>query len=214
MSDDTESDGGATPRGGEASAPTEGVLATERPRAGTIEPSALSPPRTRLAVFGGARASVLAKVPAEADRFTQMLPLLVATAILSGISMAFAVATGVFPGQSFAWYAAIPVAVAWAALIFIVDRALTASMKSTKSRATARSRGHTPSPPRRAHRCCRFGTAGSADIRKRHPPGDVEHEPGSRERRRSSNSSRARARAPRARGRGVGQDFSGRPKQE
>lgn len=96
--------------------------------------SVLSRRRTRLAVLGGARASVLAKVPGEADRFTQMLPLLVATAILSGISMAFAIATGVLPGQPGAWFAAIPVALAWAALIFVVDRSLTASMKSTKSR--------------------------------------------------------------------------------
>lgn len=94
----------------------------------------LTPFRTRLAVLAGARASLLAQVPREADRFTQILPLLIATAALSSVSMAFAVANGVLPGEPYAWYAAIPVALLWGALIFIVDRALTSSMKSTKSR--------------------------------------------------------------------------------
>lgn len=135
---DPESDGEVPPERVEAPSPTADT-APERRRedepAFRREPSALSSSRLRWAVLGGARASVLAKVPAEADRFTQMLPLLLATAILSGISMAFAIATGVLPNRSYSWYAAIPVALVWSALIFIVDRSLTASMKSTRSRA-------------------------------------------------------------------------------
>lgn len=84
-------------------------------------------------ILGGARRSVLDQVPLEADRFTDLLPLLVAVAMVSGISMAFAIATGVLPGEPAAWYVAIPVALLWMALIFLVDRALTASMKSTRS---------------------------------------------------------------------------------
>lgn len=138
---DTESDGGAAPGGVEAPTTSDvelpaeaGVLDTEHRPVAPSEPAVLSRNRTRLAVLGGARASVLNKVPEEADRFTQMLPLLLATAVLSGVSMAFAVATGVLPNEPLAWFVAIPVAVLWAALIFIVDRALTSSMKSTKSR--------------------------------------------------------------------------------
>lgn len=89
--------------------------------------------RTRMAVLAGARASVLARVPDEADRFTQILPLLFATAALSSISMAFAIATGVLHDKQLAWIPAILIAPIWGALIFIVDRALTASMKSTKN---------------------------------------------------------------------------------
>lgn len=88
--------------------------------------------RRRAAILGGARGNILDRVPLEADRFTDLLPLLVAVAAVSGISMAFAIATGVLPGEPAAWFAAVPVALLWMALIFLVDRALTASMKSTR----------------------------------------------------------------------------------
>lgn len=84
-------------------------------------------------MLAGARPSVLALVPDEADRFTFFLPLFIVTAAVSGLSMIFAVATAILHGNLWGWFAAVPIGIGWAIVIFVIDRALTASMRSTKS---------------------------------------------------------------------------------
>ncbi|WP_106815218.1 DUF4407 domain-containing protein [Microbacterium timonense] len=83
----------------------------------------------RLAVLGGADGSVLDQVPTETPRFVQMFFVLAGTALVSAISMYFALTTGV---RILAWLA-LPLAVVWALIIFNLDRFLTSTMRSTHS---------------------------------------------------------------------------------
>ncbi|MFK4807676.1 DUF4407 domain-containing protein [Microbacterium sp. ZW CA_36] len=83
----------------------------------------------RLAVLGGADASVLDQVPTETPRFVQMFFVIAGTALISAISMYFALTTGV---RIVAW-GALPLALVWALIIFNLDRFLTSTMRSTHS---------------------------------------------------------------------------------
>ncbi|KAF2412504.1 hypothetical protein B1729_14780 [Microbacterium sp. B35-04] len=83
----------------------------------------------RLAVLGGADASVLDQVPIETPRFVQMFFVIAGTALISAISMFFALTTGV---RIVAW-GALPLAIIWALIIFNLDRFLTSTMRSTHS---------------------------------------------------------------------------------
>lgn len=91
------------------------------------------PPRgwgwRRLAVLGGAEGEVLDQVPSETPRFVQMFFVLAGTALVSAISMYFALITGV----RVAIVVAIPLAIVWALIIFNLDRFLTSTMRSTHS---------------------------------------------------------------------------------
>lgn len=108
----------------EASAP-------RQPRA----PRTPRPPRTpgsrlrTLAILGGADGEILDRVPTETSRFVQMFFVLAGTALVSAISMLFALTTGV---QAAIWLA-VPLAIVWAAIIFNLDRFLTTTMTSTKN---------------------------------------------------------------------------------
>ena len=99
------------------------------------EKRAKRPPRQRgtgwrrLAVLGGADASVLDHVPTETPRFVQMFFVIAGTALLSAISMFFALTTGV---RIVAW-GALPLAIVWMLIIFNLDRFLTSTMRSTHS---------------------------------------------------------------------------------
>jgi hypothetical protein len=83
----------------------------------------------RLAILGGADGSVLAEVPTETPRFVQMFFVIAGTALISAISMFFALTTGV---RIVAW-GALPLALVWALIIFNLDRFLTSTMRSTQS---------------------------------------------------------------------------------
>jgi len=83
----------------------------------------------RLAILGGADGSVLDEVPTETPRFVQMFFVIAGTALISAISMYFALTTGV---RIVAW-GALPLAVVWALIIFNLDRFLTSTMRSTHS---------------------------------------------------------------------------------
>ena len=83
----------------------------------------------RLAVLGGADASVLDQVPIETPRFVQMFFVIAGTALISAISMYFALTTGV---RIVAW-GALLLAIVWALIIFNLDRFLTSTMRSTYS---------------------------------------------------------------------------------
>jgi hypothetical protein len=96
-------------------------------RAGRRRPR--TPAARRLAVLGGADGSVLDHVPTETPRFVQMFFVLAGTALVSAISMYFALTTGV---RILAWLA-VPLAVVWALIIFNLDRFLTSTMRSTHS---------------------------------------------------------------------------------
>lgn len=87
-----------------------------------------SPLRT-MAILGGADGEILDRVPGETPRFVQMFFVLAGTALVSAISMLFALTTGV---QVAVWVA-IPLAIVWAAIIFNLDRFLTSTMTSTRS---------------------------------------------------------------------------------
>lgn len=80
-----------------------------------------------LAILGGADGSVLDEVPTETPRFVQMFFVIAGTALVSAISMYFALVTGV---RVIAW-AAVPLAIVWALIIFNLDRFLTSTMRST-----------------------------------------------------------------------------------
>lgn len=92
-------------------------------------------PRTRgsrartLAILGGAEGEILDRVPNETPRFVQMFFVLAGTALVSAISMLFALTTGV---QAAVWLA-VPLALVWALIIFNLDRFLTSTMSSTKN---------------------------------------------------------------------------------
>ncbi len=99
-----------------------------RPRAERAERTRGSRLRT-LAILGGAEGDILDRVPAETPRFVQMFFVLLGTALVSAISMMFALTTGV----QVAIWVAIPLAIVWAAIIFNLDRFLTSTMTSTRS---------------------------------------------------------------------------------
>ncbi|WP_091227572.1 DUF4407 domain-containing protein [Microbacterium sp. 3J1] len=82
-----------------------------------------------LAILGGADGEILDRVPGETPRFVQMFFVLAGTALVSAISMLFALTTGV---QAVIWLA-VPLAVVWALIIFNLDRFLTSTMTSTRN---------------------------------------------------------------------------------
>jgi len=83
----------------------------------------------QLAILGGADGEILDRVPGETPRFVQMFFVLAGTALVSAISMLFALTTGV---QAAIWLA-VPLAVVWALIIFNLDRFLTSTMTSTRN---------------------------------------------------------------------------------
>jgi hypothetical protein len=83
----------------------------------------------RLAVLGGADGEVLDDVPAETPRFVQMFFVLAGTALVSALSMLFALVTGV---RISVWIA-VPLAIVWALIIFNLDRFLTSTMRATRN---------------------------------------------------------------------------------
>ncbi len=87
------------------------------------------PLSTQLAVHGGADADVLEAVPEETSRFVQMFFVLAGTALVSALSMLFALTTGV----RVAVWLAVPLALVWALIIFNLDRFLTSTMRSTRN---------------------------------------------------------------------------------
>jgi hypothetical protein len=82
-----------------------------------------------LAILGGADGEILDRVPGETPRFVQMFFVLAGTALVSAISMLFALTTGVHA----AIWLAVPLATVWALVIFNLDRFLTSTMTSTRS---------------------------------------------------------------------------------
>ena len=82
-----------------------------------------------LAILGGAEGEILDRVPGETPRFVQMFFVLIGTALVSAISMMFALTTGV----QVAIWVAVPLALVWAAIIFNLDRFLTSTMTSTRN---------------------------------------------------------------------------------
>jgi hypothetical protein len=86
-------------------------------------------PARTLAILGGADGVILDRVPGETSKFVQMFFVLLGTAVVSAISMLFALTTG---AQAWLWLA-IPLALVWALLIFNLDRFLTSTMSSTRS---------------------------------------------------------------------------------
>ncbi|MFC7787550.1 DUF4407 domain-containing protein [Microbacterium sp. GCM10027623] len=82
-----------------------------------------------LAILGGADGPILDRVPGETPRFVQMFFVLLGTALVSAISMLFALTTGV----QVAIWVAVPLALVWAAIIFNLDRFLTSTMTATRS---------------------------------------------------------------------------------
>ncbi|MDQ0642953.1 DUF4407 domain-containing protein [Microbacterium murale] len=82
-----------------------------------------------LAILGGADGEILDRVQGETSRFVQMFFVLAGTALVSAISMLFALTTGV---QAIIWLA-IPLALVWALIIFNLDRFLTSTMTSTRN---------------------------------------------------------------------------------
>ncbi|WP_194762478.1 DUF4407 domain-containing protein [Microbacterium sp. UFMG61] len=106
----------------------------------TREPTPRRQPRERkprvpgsrlrqLAILGGAEGEILDRVPGETPRFVQMFFVLAGTALVSAISMLFALTTGV---QAAIWLA-VPLAIVWALIIFNLDRFLTSTMTSTRN---------------------------------------------------------------------------------
>ncbi|MFV9423445.1 DUF4407 domain-containing protein [Microbacterium sp. S1037] len=83
----------------------------------------------RMAVLGGADNDVLNEVPEEVPRFVQMFFVLAGTALVSSLSMMFALLTGV----RVSLFLAIPLALVWGLIIFNLDRFLTSTMRSTKN---------------------------------------------------------------------------------
>ncbi|WJS90628.1 DUF4407 domain-containing protein [Microbacterium testaceum] len=83
----------------------------------------------RMAVLGGADNDVLDEVPEEVPRFVQMFLVLAGTALVSSLSMMFALLTGV----RVSLWLAVPLAIVWGLIIFNLDRFLTSTMRSTKN---------------------------------------------------------------------------------
>ncbi|MBN9186664.1 MAG: DUF4407 domain-containing protein [Microbacterium sp.] len=107
--------------------PEPAAASAERRRAARRPRGPRLPLGRRLAVLGGADADVLADVPEETPRFVQMFFVLASTALVSAISMGFALTTGV---RVAVWFA-VPLAIVWALIIFNLDRFLTSTMRST-----------------------------------------------------------------------------------
>lgn len=82
-----------------------------------------------LAILGGADGPILDRVPGETPRFVQMFFVLLGTALVSALSMLFALTTGV---RAAIWLA-VPLAIVWGAIIFNLDRFLTSTMTATRS---------------------------------------------------------------------------------
>ncbi len=82
-----------------------------------------------MAVLGGADNDVLDEVPEEVPRFVQMFLVLAGTALVSSLSMMFALLTGV----RVSLWLAVPLAIVWGLIIFNLDRFLTSTMRSTKN---------------------------------------------------------------------------------
>ncbi|MGW9628232.1 DUF4407 domain-containing protein [Microbacterium sp. NPDC055521] len=111
-----------------AAAPDDATPASARTRRSKRERTPGSRLRT-MAILGGAEGEILDRVPGETPRFVQMFFVLLGTALVSAISMMFALTTGV----QVAIWVAIPLALVWAAIIFNLDRFLTSSMTSTRN---------------------------------------------------------------------------------
>ncbi|SJN39719.1 hypothetical protein FM104_10630 [Microbacterium esteraromaticum] len=113
----------------------EAPAASARPAPRLPRPKRQRPPRApgsrlrTIAILGGADGPILDRVPGETPRFVQMFFVLLGTALVSAISMLFALTTGV----QVAIWVAIPLALVWAAIIFNLDRFLTSTMTSTRS---------------------------------------------------------------------------------
>ncbi len=117
----------ATPR---SDAPETAEEIREQPRPKREKAPRVPGSRLRtLAILGGADGRILDRVPAETPRFVQMFFVLAGTALVSALSMLFALTTGV---QVAVWLA-IPLAIVWAAIIFNLDRFLTSTMTSTRN---------------------------------------------------------------------------------
>ena len=85
--------------------------------------------KTFLAVLGGADPRIIAKVPETAFHFAEIAVVLLGTALIAGLSMMFALTSGVgLPLQ-----VAIPLAIVWAVIILSLDRFLTSQMKSSRN---------------------------------------------------------------------------------
>ncbi|MET0861711.1 MAG: DUF4407 domain-containing protein, partial [Microbacterium sp.] len=116
-----------------ASAPSEPAASEPAPpsrsKRGTGRSRRRLPVATRLAVHGGADAEVLEEVPEETSRFVQMFFVLAGTALVSALSMLFALITGV----RISIWLAVPLALVWALIIFNLDRFLTSTMRSTRN---------------------------------------------------------------------------------
>ncbi|MFT4260480.1 DUF4407 domain-containing protein [Microbacterium sp.] len=109
---------------------TQGTSMAPRPRAPKPKKTRVPGSRLRtLAILGGADGDVLDRVPGETPRFVQMFFVLAGTALVSAISMAFALVTGV---GALIWLAVL-LAIVWALIIFNLDRFLTSTMASTKN---------------------------------------------------------------------------------
>ncbi|MDF2509589.1 MAG: hypothetical protein K0Q52_3448 [Microbacterium sp.] len=124
----------------EATPIADAVAADEPPMKPAREPRVRKPRRKRaprtpgsrartLAILGGAEGEILDRVPGETPRFVQMFFVLAGTALVSAISMLFALTTGV---QAAIWLA-VPLALVWALIIFNLDRFLTSTMSSTRN---------------------------------------------------------------------------------
>ncbi|MFJ2552196.1 DUF4407 domain-containing protein [Microbacterium sp. NPDC087591] len=101
-----------------------------QPRARRVRTPRTPGSRARtLAILGGAEGEILDRVPGETPRFVQMFFVLAGTALVSAISMLFALTTGV---QAAMWLA-VPLAIVWALIIFNLDRFLTSTMSSTRN---------------------------------------------------------------------------------
>jgi hypothetical protein len=113
-----------------ASAPTAPARPAKPKRAPRLRKTRAPGSRLRqLAILGGAEGEILDRVPGETPRFVQMFFVLAGTALVSAISMLFALTTGV---QAAIWLA-VPLALVWALIIFNLDRFLTSTMTSTKN---------------------------------------------------------------------------------
>jgi hypothetical protein len=103
--------------------------AARQPRRRERRPRTPGSTLRRLAILGGADGHVLDIVPTETPRFVQMFFVLLGTALVSALSMLFALTTGV---QVAVWLA-VPLAIVWAGIIFNLDRFLTSTMTATRS---------------------------------------------------------------------------------
>ena len=114
-------------RGAGEPGPSEPVTPTRSARA----PRTRRPvrPGRKLAILGGAEGDVLDDVPSETPRFVQMFFVLAGTALVSALSMFFALITGVRISIGIA----VVLAIVWALIIFNLDRFLTSTMRSTRN---------------------------------------------------------------------------------